>query len=243
MADLKANLLHTVSGSGVLVGIDGPSGSGKSTVSKKVADRLGIAFLDTGSMYRALTWYCLENGIDPSDTIHVLQGAGQMDYAFTGTAADPHFFVGGSEVTGELRSSAVVQQVSVVAGLIPVRQWMAKEQRRLMMEARETGRGMVAEGRDVTTVVCPEADVRVLLTADAEARVRRRTLEVHGLVTPELIEQTRVLVEGRDEIDSRVSEFLKPAEGVTVINSSAMTVEQVVDEVIRMTIAVVGVDK
>ncbi|MFZ1382697.1 MAG: (d)CMP kinase [Scrofimicrobium sp.] len=219
---------------GVLVAIDGPAGSGKSTVSRLVAKRLGIAFLDTGAMYRGLTLASLRRGIPLDDVGQVLEEADQMKFRFEGTVDDPRFYLGDDEVTTQIREIEVAQNVSTVAGLIPVREWMAEEQRRQMLAARECGIGMVAEGRDVATVVCPDADVKVLLLADPEARVRRRTLEMYGEVTPELLEKTRSLVEGRDQIDSLVSEFLKPAEGVTVVDSSDMTIDEVVDTVIGM---------
>lgn len=222
------------SGRGILVAIDGPAGSGKSTVSKLLSKRLGIGFLDTGAMYRGLTLACLSARIPVSHVDEVLAEASRMDFRFEGTAERPLFFLGEQEVTDQIRSAEVSEQVSVVAGLIPVRQWMAEEQRRQMLAAREAGTGMVAEGRDITTVVCPDADVRVLLVADSDARVRRRTLEMYGAVTPELVEKTRALVEGRDVIDSKVSEFLEPAEGVRVVDSSDMTIAEVVDAIAEM---------
>lgn len=225
---------------GVLVAIDGPAGSGKSTVSKLVAKRLGLAFLDTGAMYRGLTLACLRAGI-PLDSVDlVLEEADKMNFRFEGTVDEPRFYLGEDEVTVQIRESLVAANVSTVAGLIPVRNWMALEQRRQMLTARDSGAGMVAEGRDITTVVCPDADVRVLLVASPDARIRRRTLEMYGEVTAELLEKTRALVEGRDQIDSRVSEFLEPAEGVTVIDSSNMTIDEVVDTVIGMVSQIKG---
>ena len=147
---------------------------------------------------------------------------------------EPRFLVGSQDVTEDLRSTEVAAAVSTVAGYIPVRQWMAREQRKQMLLAREDGRGMIAEGRDVTTVVCPDADVRVLLLADPEARLRRRVLETFGEVTPELMEQTRVLVEGRDETDSKVSAFLEAAPGVVTVDSSDKTIADVTDEVLAL---------
>lgn len=227
---------EAVSGRGVLIAIDGPSGSGKSTVSKQVAKDLGIAFLDTGAMYRALTWYALENGVDVESVEALLVAADEMDFHFEGTVDDPHFFVRGQDVTLALRSEPVVKAVSTVAGHIPVRNWMAKEQRKQMLRSRGNGRGMVAEGRDITTVVCPDADVRVLLVADADARIRRRTLEVYGQVNEELLAKTADLVSGRDQIDSKVSTFMEAAEGVTTVDSSDMTIREVVDTVIQMAV-------
>lgn len=229
-----AEIREAIRGRGILIAVDGPSGSGKSTVSKRVATDLQIAFLETGAMYRALTWLCRQAGVDLADPDAVLAAADGLDFASVGTVEEPRFLVGGQDVTEDLRSTEVAAAVSTVAGYIPVRQWMAREQRKQMLLAREDGRGMIAEGRDVTTVVCPDADVRVLLLADPEARLRRRVLETFGEVTPELMEQTRVLVEGRDETDSKVSAFLEAAPGVVTVDSSDKTIADVTDEVVAL---------
>ncbi len=217
---------------GLLVAIDGPAGSGKSTVSKRVAQRLSIAFLDTGAMYRALTLACLTEGVPLDDVEAVLRVAEGMDFRFEGSPSKPRFLLGSEDVTAQIRSELVSQNVSTIASLLPVRAWMASEQRRQMLAAKESGQGMVAEGRDITTVVCPDADVRVLLLADPSARIRRRALELYGTVTPELYERTRRMLASRDSKDAEVSQFMEPAEGVSVIDSSDLTVEQVVERVV-----------
>lgn len=227
-----ADLREAVAGRGLLIGIDGPSGSGKSTVSKRIATDLGLSFLETGAMYRALTWKCLTSGVDVGDPTAVLEEADELAFESVGTVANPKFLVGGEDVTNALRSVDVAAKVSVVAGYIPVRNWMARAQREEMLRARYDGRGMIAEGRDVTTVVCPDADVRILLLADPEARLRRRVLETYGHVTEDLLEQTRELVSGRDETDSKVSSFLEAAPGVIAVDSSAKSVDEVVEVVI-----------
>lgn len=229
-----------VAGRGILISVDGPSGSGKSTVSKRVATALGIAFLETGAMYRALTWLCLERGIDLGDPQAVLAAADDLHFSSVGTVEEPCFMVGDADVTEALRSLEVAGNVSTVAGYIPVRNWMAKEQRRQMLGARDDGRGMIAEGRDITTVVCPDADIRVLLLADPTARLRRRVLETYGEVTAELMEKTRILVDGRDEEDSKVSSFLAPAPGVVAIDSSGKSIDEVEGEVLGLVAAWAG---
>lgn len=231
--DVK-RLRSRVAGTGLLVAVDGPSGSGKSTVSKHVGEELGLAFLETGAMYRALTWRCLQRGVPLDDVDAVLSQTDDLCFASVGTVHEPRFLVGGVDVTEALRSVEVAGAVSTVAGLIPVRKWMARAQREQMQLARQSGRGMIAEGRDITTVVCPDADVRVLLVADAEARLRRRVLETYGEVTETLLEETRLLVSGRDQTDSKVSEFLEPAPGVVTIDSSELTVDEVVSRVLHL---------
>jgi cytidylate kinase len=219
---------------GILVAIDGPSGSGKSTVAKLVAKELGISYLDTGAMYRALTWLCFERGIDLSDEQSVRESADELDFSMVQGADGPRFFAGEVDVTSVIREPKIAEGVPVVARNIPVRKWMASEQRRLMLDARENGTGMVAEGRDITTVVCPEADVRVLLVADEEERLRRRTIELYGKETPELLEATRAQIGDRDASDAKVSDFLEAAEGVVTIDSSHQSIEQVVSQVIGL---------
>lgn len=221
---------------GLLIGIDGPSGSGKSTVSKRVATQLGLTYLDTGAMYRSLTWLCMEGGVDLTDPEAIVEVADKMAFSSRGGAEKPRFFVGDQEVTDEIRSTGVAANVSTVAKYPTVRSWMAKEQGIQMQHARQNGTGMVAEGRDVTTVVCPDADIRVLLVADPAARLRRRTMELYGEVTAELLAQTEVLVHGRDEQDGQVSSFLDAAEGVTTIDSSDLLIEEVVDKIVAMAV-------
>lgn len=216
---------------GLLIAIDGPAGSGKSTVAKRLAVELQLGLLDTGAMYRALTWFCLREGVDLDDADAVVAATERLQLRMSSDPAAPQVFVGETEVTREIRSHEVTSQVSVVSALLPVREWMVREQRRQMLIARADGTGMVAEGRDITTVVCPEADVRVLLQASPEARLRRRTLEVYGDLLPAHLEEQRQVVAGRDAKDAAVTEFLKPAPGVTLVDSSDLTVDQVVEAI------------
>ena len=179
---------------GITIAIDGPAGSGKSTVSKELALRLGIGYLDTGAMYRALTWYALDRGIDLEDTEAVAAAADEMVLRLQSDPSDPHVWVGDTEVTQAIREPRIALEIKHVSTNLKVRAGMATEQRRRMMEARAQGSGMIAEGRDITTVVCPDADVRILLLADQEARLRRRTLELYGDATEELMEIVRAQV-------------------------------------------------
>ena len=154
------------------IAIDGPSGSGKSSVSRAVARALGVGFLDTGAMYRALTWWCLERDIDLTDADAVAAAARDLPLA-VGTDPDaPTVSVAGTDISQAIRTTRVSTSVSAVATNLEVRAELQQRQRDLMAQiAQETG-GVVAEGRDITTVVAPDASVRVLLTASEEARLR-----------------------------------------------------------------------
>ena len=147
---------------------------------------------------------------------------------------DPHVWVGDAEVTAAIREPRIALAIRHVSTNLRVRAWMAQEQRRRMMEARAQGSGMIAEGRDITTVVCPDADVRVLLLADEEARLRRRTLELYGDCAPEHLEAVREQVQGRDRADSAVTEFMKPAPGVRVVDSTGLDIEGVTGAVLAL---------
>ena len=204
---------------GITIAIDGPAGSGKSTVSKALATRLRIGYLDTGAMYRALTWYCLDRDIDLTDNAAVAAAANEMPLRLVSDPSDPHVWVGEREITEEIREPRIALEIKHVSTNLDVRAWMAAEQRRRMMEAREEGSGMIAEGRDITTVVCPDADVRILLLADQEARLRRRTL-------------VRAQGEGRDKADSAVSEFMVAAPGVATVDSTGLDIEGVCEAVL-----------
>ena len=162
------------------IAIDGPSGSGKSSVSKAVAARLGIGYLDTGAMYRALTWWCLERDLDLTDVDAVAAAARDLPLDIGTDPGAPTVLVDGTDVTAAIRTTEVSTAVSAVATNREVRPVLQQLQRDLMARIAEQTGGVVAEGRDITTVVAPDARVRVLLTASEEARLRRRSAELHG---------------------------------------------------------------
>src|SRR5436190_8063504 len=168
------------SGGGFVVAIDGPSGSGKSSVARAVASELGVGFLDTGAMYRALTWWCLHEGIALEDRAAVAVAAVTFPLEVGTDPARPEVHVSGHDMTAAIRETGISSAVSTVATNLEVRASMRVRQRALIAESVERTGGCVAEGRDITTVVAPDADVRVLLTASEDARLARRTLEIHG---------------------------------------------------------------
>lgn len=216
------------------VAIDGPSGSGKSSVSKAVARELGLGFLDTGAMYRALTWWCLEEGVDLDDQTAVARAARELPLEMGHDPRVPQVRVSGREISQDIRTTRVSAVVSKVATNTDVRPVLQQRQRELMAQiAAETG-GVVAEGRDITTVVAPDADVRILLTASEEARLRRRSRELHGHAEEHAVQATRDQVVRRDRDDSTVSQFTEAADGVVLVDTSDLDFEQSVQAVLSV---------
>ncbi|WP_457255220.1 (d)CMP kinase [Pedococcus sp. P5_B7] len=213
----------------LVVAVDGPSGSGKSSVSRAAASALGIGYLDTGAMYRAVTWWCLDQGVDLDDHEAVAQATRDIPLEMGTDPTTPSVRVGGGEIEDDIRTTRVSEVVSKVATNTLVRPILQQLQRDLIDQiATETG-GVVAEGRDITTVVAPDADVRVLLTASVEARLRRRSKELHGHDADHAVEATRDQIVRRDADDSTVSEFTEAAEGVHLVDTSDLDFEQSIE--------------
>lgn len=213
----------------LVVAVDGPSGSGKSSVSKAVARRLGAAYLDTGAMYRAVAWHCLNEGVDLADAEAVAAAAVAMDLDQSTDPDVEAVRVGGTDVTEAIRGPEVTDTVSTVAVVIPVRAELHRRQRAAIAAA---GR-MVAEGRDITTVVAPDAHARVLLTASEAVRTARRSGQLAaagetGVDAGTLHRQ----VAGRDARDATVSTFDRPADGVALVDSTELDFEQTVAAVL-----------
>jgi cytidylate kinase len=211
------------------VAIDGPSGSGKSSVARGVAGRLGLRFVDTGAMYRALTWWLLEQQIDLADVDRVAALARALPLQLGTDPRQPFVRVDGTDVTDAIREPRISAAVSAVATNLGVREELVRRQRAYAVEG-----GAVIEGRDITTVVAPDASVRVLLTASESARLARRALEVHGSDDAAAVEATRDQVVRRDADDSTVAAFTEAAEGVTLVDSSHLTLEQTIDAVLAL---------
>ena len=216
----------------LVVAVDGPSGSGKSTVSREVAQRLGLAYLDTGAMYRALTWWCLQSGVPLDDQDAVARASRELPLEMGTDPARPTVHVGGLDVGTMIRTTGVSERVSTVATNLDVRAVMRQRQRELIAA---DPRGTVAEGRDITTVVAPDADVRVLLTANEETRLSRRDrqLGVGSISAGELRDQ----VVRRDRDDSTVAAFTTAADGVVELDSTALSLDQVIDAISRLAAA------
>lgn len=212
------------------IAIDGPSGSGKSSVSKEVARRLGLAYLDTGAMYRAATLWARQAVGDLTDAARVTDAVAEMPLEMDLDPDSPTVHLDGEDVTDAIRTTEVSTEVSKVATNLEVREILRSMQREAIAAAED----IVAEGRDITTVVAPDADVRVLLTASEEVRLRRRSLDVHGEATDETIEATKDQVLRRDADDSSVMEFHVAADGVVTVDSSDLDFEQTVQAVLAV---------
>lgn len=211
----------------IVVAVDGPAGSGKSSVSKAASRALHYAYLDTGAAYRALTWVALENGVDTADADEVV--ALLDDFPYTTELGDEGTIVriGDLDVTHEIREPRISAVVSDVARIPAVRVALNDAFRRLI--AGTDAPGIVVEGRDITTVVAPDAPVRILLTADEAVRIARRSAEL----APDAASTADQLRE-RDRRDAQVVDFLTAAPGVTTIDSTDLDFDQTVDAVVRL---------
>ena len=209
-----------------LVAIDGPAGSGKSSVSRAVARRLGFAYLDTGAAYRALAWLALDRKTDQTQADAVTALLKDFDYSI-GTDPDEYFVtVGQTDVTDAIRSPEVSAAVSAVARVPAVREALTELFRSLAANVDRPG--VVVEGRDITTIVAPEAEIRILLTASEEARMARRSAEITTQSAQTVAEQLR----SRDRADSQVVDFMSAADGVITVDSTHLDFEQTIDAVI-----------
>lgn len=216
----------------LVVAIDGPSGSGKSSVSRAVAQRLGLAYLDTGAMYRALTWWCAQRGVDLEDQPAVALAARDLPLHMVTDPSAPSVQVAGVVVDEDIRATVISELVSKVATNLAVRHELRDRQRALIAESVEDSGGVVAEGRDITTVVAPDADVRILLVASQQARLARRARELHGDADHAAVSATHDQIVRRDQDDSTVSEFMEAAPGVTRVDTSDLNLEQSVEAVL-----------
>ena len=212
----------------MLIAIDGPSGSGKSTTAKLVAKRLGLGYLDTGALYRAATAEYLRQYPEGADSQTVARMVGEATLDCDTSPEQPCFHINGVDVTAEIREPRISAAVSTIATNLEVRRILTALMRAVI---DRHGRDIVVEGRDITTVVAPDADVRVLLVADPEARVARRAAEVAGKASAaEVTDQ----VLRRDRDDSTVSNFTDAADGVAVIDSTFLSPDEVVERIVSL---------
>jgi cytidylate kinase len=215
----------------VVVAVDGPSGAGKSSVSRGVATALGLRYLDTGSMYRALTWWLLHHGLDVTDTATVAAVVDKPTIDAGTDPAAPTIAVDGVDVSGPIRSDEVTAAVSAVSAVPDVRRRMVGLQRAAIGPG-----GIVVEGRDIGTAVCPDAPVKVFLTASDEIRAARRAAE-HSAADggPADVEQTLSSIQRRDGLDtSRPASPLRRADDAVVVDATSASLEQVVARVLDL---------
>jgi CMP/dCMP kinase len=224
----------------LVIAIDGPSGSGKTSLSRAVALRLSLAYLDTGAMFRALTWWCAQNGVDLEDQPAVARAARDLPLQMGTDPSSPSVRVGGVVIDEAIRTSEISESVSKVATNLGVRAELRDRQRALIAESVENSGGVVAEGRDITTVVAPDADVRILLVANQSARLARRAKELHGDADHAAVDATHDQIVRRDADDSTVSQFMQAAPGVTLVDNTDLDLEQSVDAVLRVVSAQTG---
>lgn len=211
-----------------VVAIDGPAGSGKSSVSKAAARGLGFAYLDTGAAYRALAWYVADAGLDGEDSAAVIAALPGFDYAI-GTDPDEYFVrVGENDVTAAIRDPRISGGVSAIARVPEVRAFINKLFRSIIAASPKPG--IVVEGRDITTVVAPDAPVRILLTASEEVRAARRSAELSGDAAKSAAEA----LHRRDRADSAVVDFLTAAEGVSTLDTTHLDFPATVAAVIKL---------
>ena len=212
----------------LVIAIDGASGSGKSSTARGVAGRLGLGYLDTGAMYRAVTVAYLDSGVDGTDPEAVTRAVVEAHIEISIQPDDQWIRVNRPDVTGEIREQRTAANVSTVAVIPECRANLVARQRAIIEAAPE---GIVAEGRDITTVVAPDAQVRLLLTADPEIRMARRRLD-HGGDIDDTALRDQIL--RRDADDSTLVNFTTAADGVTQLDGSLLSLEQVIDAVVDL---------
>lgn len=217
---------------GIVIAIDGPAGTGKSTVSREVAKRLGLAYFDTGATYRVATLTCLREGVDLANPSDVAAMVATMNVELILDPANPRVVLDGEDVSSLIRTDTVALTVSKVATNLEARPLLQQMQRDVIAEevagGRSQGRGVVAEGRDITTVIAPDAPVRILMTADDEVRVARRAGEGADAAT------VREAVLGRDKRDSAVVSFHQAADGVITLDTTDLTIDEAVQAVLDL---------
>src|SRR5215472_1689637 len=214
----------------LVIAVDGPAGSGKSSTARGVATDLGLRYLDTGAMYRALTWWLISQKLDFRDPAAVARGARRPVIDVTTDPASPAVSVDGTDVTGLIRTREVSNAVSAVASVPEVRKHLVARQQAILADACAAGEGIVAEGRDIGTVVAPQAVVKVFLTASEDARARRRSADLAtdpGATTAVTRDEQR----RRDTADAAQSAMASDA---IKLDSTAMSLEQVIALIVRV---------
>lgn len=214
----------------IAVAVDGPAGAGKSSISKIVAKKLGYLYIDTGAMYRSVTWAVLHNHIDVRNQKAVEALLPELDLTMEASDDSCKVFIAGQDVTDFIRTPQVNNAVSIVASYKGVRQYLVERQR-LMAEAG----GVILDGRDIGSVVLPNAELKIYLTASVEARAMRRYLEVKGTVNEQTLEDIKESVMQRDDMDKNRKESpLIQVEDAVLVDSSEMTFDETVEHILHL---------
>ena len=212
------------------VAIDGPAGAGKSTIAKRIARRLGYIYVDTGAMYRAMAYYLIQNQVDAADQEAIAAACQHADISICYQDGEQVVLLNGENVNAYLRTEAVGNMASVSSVVPEVRKKLVELQQKL---ARETD--VVMDGRDIGTVVLPDADVKVYLTASVGTRAKRRFLELQEKGEPADLVKIAADIEDRDYRDMhRDISPLRQAEDATLVDSSDMTIDQVVERILEL---------
>ena len=211
----------------MVIAVDGPSGSGKSSISKESANRLGFKFLDTGAMYRSVTWFCITENLDKEDLI--IERINNKDFKLD-ISTDPlkdQVKVNDEDVSKIIREDEITSQVSHFAAMPKIRQFLVSKQRELV---KASNSGIIVEGRDIGSVVLPEADFKIFITANDDVRAKRRAIQIDSNENDVLVAQRK-----RDLLDSsrKVSPLVIP-DGAVILDNSGLDFEQSVEKFIEI---------
>lgn len=214
----------------IAIAIDGPAGAGKSSISKVVANELGYLYIDTGAMYRGVTWAVLDSHVDVKNQKDVESLLPSLDLTLEPTANACKVFVKGKDVTDLIRQQQINENVSTIASYKGVREYLVERQ-----QAMAAVGGVILDGRDIGSVVLPKAELKIYLTASADARAKRRWLEVQGTSNEQSLEDIKKNVESRDEMDKNRDESpLVCVEDAIVVDSSNMTFDETVEHILHL---------
>ena len=214
----------------IAIAIDGPAGAGKSSISKVVANELGYLYIDTGAMYRGVTWAVLDSHVDVKNQKDVESLLPSLDLTLEPTANACKVFVKGQDVTDLIRQQQINENVSTIASYKGVREYLVERQ-----QAMAAVGGVILDGRDIGSVVLPKAELKIYLTASVDARAKRRWLEVQGTSNEQSLEDIKKNVESRDEMDKNRDESpLVCVEDAIVVDSSNMTFGETVEHILHL---------
>lgn len=214
----------------IAIAIDGPAGAGKSSISKVVANELGYLYIDTGAMYRGVTWAVLDSHVDVNNQKDVEALLPSLNLTLEPTASACKVYVKGQDVTDLIRQQQINENVSTIASYKGVREYLVERQ-----QAMAAVGGVILDGRDIGSVVLPKAELKIYLTASVDARAKRRWLEVQGTSNEQPLEEIKKNVESRDEMDKNRDESpLVCVEDAIVVDSSNMTFDETVKHILHL---------